>query len=748
MEMSEVITSPIFLDNNESNQLPINIEVSSSSYSTFNITPSLRLGPVFASYLKEGRWQLCWSDWSTGIIAFYPSNSLITFSEPNQSKLKPHPELLKKRIGNEQLLQIPTGNNNKQKRSRGKISYLPKSQCFFMKRVNLTIMSFNSSQFSSSNNNNLGEANKTQDNSSNEVCSELLLNIINNESNSIEIENKVKIENEICEKKELENDPSSFSSLSYHNNIKEEFGIVIKCQNSDNYDIYFRCILRKDQVLDLKKFIEDCAESIKIEELSLDPVQACEEISVSANKSFISPSHSTSNSFMNSVSESTSSFIFFSSTSLFNATIGPFMSSMSSNERVSSKRKILSRDVESKSKRKTSLDCLHPDDCQNDTNSPILNSTQILKSNFSKVSKLSSKVSPLKKIKKKKKYWNFSFFNYGNNKIKSIDNQEADKLINEVLSAVQDNLTAANTLESVHPTVESLPTSNTPKSSFNLSQGKSKLNSLASPVSNYSYSLSSPSYSNICQSPGLSSMRRAISRAMDRHERDTRGNILKTRRGTFKWLPLYSYGHSDLVIGSWFFVIGSIGAIFTSLIVILNRYYGFLGVFDDGAGLTKMEFVSSWVLLAISSFFSTVGSLAFVRAFHCDPPMRPLFQQKYLNRINEINQMNLKWEYDYLIKNYYEMTKFNEKNESIDYSMIENLKNSLDITIPDPPKRRNLYYHIQSDELLASWLFLLATIPFIPYSLIYLFGDPHSEYVSQVPLFYIFQFSNKIFFLD
>jgi hypothetical protein len=30
------------------------------------------------------------------------------------------------------------------------------------------------------------------------------------------------------------------------------------------------------------------------------------------------------------------------------------------------------------------------------------------------------------------------------------------------------------------------------------------------------------------------------------------------------------------------------------------------------------------------------------------------------------------------------------------------------------------YYHLQSDELLASWLFFLATLPFIPYCGIFL----------------------------
>jgi hypothetical protein len=40
----------------------------------------------------------------------------------------------------------------------------------------------------------------------------------------------------------------------------------------------------------------------------------------------------------------------------------------------------------------------------------------------------------------------------------------------------------------------------------------------------------------------------------------------------------------------------------------------------------------------------------------------------------------------------------------------------------DPPMKPlfGSWYHIQSDELLGSWLFLLATLPIIPYCLIYI----------------------------
>jgi uncharacterized membrane protein len=60
--------------------------------------------------------------------------------------------------------------------------------------------------------------------------------------------------------------------------------------------------------------------------------------------------------------------------------------------------------------------------------------------------------------------------------------------------------------------------------------------------------------------------------------------------------------------------------------------------------------------MIISGAFFTLGSLAFVRATHENPPMKPLFT----------------------------------------------------------------WYHLQSDELLGSWLWLLGALPVIPYCLIYI----------------------------
>jgi hypothetical protein len=102
---------------------------------------------------------------------------------------------------------------------------------------------------------------------------------------------------------------------------------------------------------------------------------------------------------------------------------------------------------------------------------------------------------------------------------------------------------------------------------------------------------------------------------------------------------------------------------------VINKYDRFLS--DDDSTLSETEFVASWILMLISGVFSTLGSLAFVRAFHSDPPMRPVFAN---------------------------------------------------------------YYHLQSDELLASWLFVGATFPFIPYSLIFVAQTHYHSLIYLVAL--------------
>jgi uncharacterized BrkB/YihY/UPF0761 family membrane protein len=100
--------------------------------------------------------------------------------------------------------------------------------------------------------------------------------------------------------------------------------------------------------------------------------------------------------------------------------------------------------------------------------------------------------------------------------------------------------------------------------------------------------------------------------------------------------------------------VGSVLMVITSCIILSNDFDHIMG--DDDSTLTRFHYRGSWVLMIISALFFTLGSLAFVRAVHQDPPMKPLF----------------KW------------------------------------------------YHLSSDELLGSWLFFIACIPFVPYALIYL----------------------------
>lgn len=92
---------------------------------------------------------------------------------------------------------------------------------------------------------------------------------------------------------------------------------------------------------------------------------------------------------------------------------------------------------------------------------------------------------------------------------------------------------------------------------------------------------------------------------------------------------------------------------------------------NDDSILSAYWFDVAWSLLLLAGVLFTVGSLVFVRAVHQDPPMKPL--------------------------------------------------------LPG-------YYHVHSDELLGSWLFLLATLPLLPYVVIYLV-ESHGAYVYILELF-------------
>ena len=122
----------------------------------------------------------------------------------------------------------------------------------------------------------------------------------------------------------------------------------------------------------------------------------------------------------------------------------------------------------------------------------------------------------------------------------------------------------------------------------------------------------------------------------------------KHNRGAFVSMPVYF--RNDLIHGSWFvfilflslyiyiyivlnycmlysyvcrwFVFGSIFITISSIVVLFNKEYLFLG--DDDSELSPAKYEDSWMLLIASGVFFTIGSMAFVRAMS-EPPMKPLF---------------------------------------------------------------------------------------------------------------------------
>lgn len=128
-------------------------------------------------------------------------------------------------------------------------------------------------------------------------------------------------------------------------------------------------------------------------------------------------------------------------------------------------------------------------------------------------------------------------------------------------------------------------------------------------------------------------------------------------------------------------MIASILFTISSAIVLDNSYKDYyLG--EDDSFLDTFRYRASWVLMTISGAFFVLGSFAFVRATHEDPPMKPLFT----------------------------------------------------------------WYHVQSDELLGSWLFFWGTVPVIPYILLYL-AQSHGKFMYWIALFIacIFVFATLLF---
>lgn len=139
---------------------------------------------------------------------------------------------------------------------------------------------------------------------------------------------------------------------------------------------------------------------------------------------------------------------------------------------------------------------------------------------------------------------------------------------------------------------------------------------------------------------------------------------------------------SGSVLLRWF-VVASILFTISSAVVLNNSLESFyLG--EDDSFLDPLRYRISWILMTISGAFFVVGSMAFVRATHSDPPMKPLFSKRY--------------------------------------------------------------YHIQNDELLGSWLFFFGTVPVIPYILLYL-QQSNGAYIYWVALIVaiVFVFATYLF---
>ena len=131
-------------------------------------------------------------------------------------------------------------------------------------------------------------------------------------------------------------------------------------------------------------------------------------------------------------------------------------------------------------------------------------------------------------------------------------------------------------------------------------------------------------------------------------------------RGVFYYLPvLFS---NDLVHGAWWYVLGSVGGLVLAIIPLIDIYSNIFGV-TEGTSLQLFSQSATWILLILSCFFYTVGSVIFVRAFE-DPRPPPLLPH---------------------------------------------------------------YKHFRTDELLASWTFFFAAVPAIPYSLFYIHSEPHNK---------------------
>jgi len=118
----------------------------------------------------------------------------------------------------------------------------------------------------------------------------------------------------------------------------------------------------------------------------------------------------------------------------------------------------------------------------------------------------------------------------------------------------------------------------------------------------------------------MSTMRLSVQRVLDKTEKRSTIEVIRSRRGAFAWLPVLF--NNDLIHGSWWFLVGSLLMTVCAAIIVGNRYTYVIG--SDDSVLTKAEYVTTWLLIAFCGIFYTLGSLGFVRAMS-DPPMAPMF---------------------------------------------------------------------------------------------------------------------------
>ena len=118
------------------------------------------------------------------------------------------------------------------------------------------------------------------------------------------------------------------------------------------------------------------------------------------------------------------------------------------------------------------------------------------------------------------------------------------------------------------------------------------------------------------------------------------------------------------------------------LLILINPYIKIYS--DRDSTLPALGYYVTWLMLLISGFFFSLGSLAFVRAFE-EPPLKPLFT----------------------------------------------------------------YKHINTDELLAAWLFLLGVAPFLPYSIVWIWYYPTNPlYYGYLVGSFVFVFCTYLFVLS